>query len=141
MMVTDGEGVPLTTHLASASLAEVQLLEVTLANISVKKKGKKGRPQKKPKRLIGDRGYDSNQVRADLSKKGIMPIIPARSNHRKATHQDGRALRRYKKRYKVERTFAWILSFRRLTVRWERLDFMYDAFVHLACVILILRRF
>jgi transposase len=100
-----------------------------------------GVPGKQPKRLVADRGYDSNALRCELVKRGIEPIIPARSNNRKATHQDGRKLRRYKHRWIIERTFAWLGHFRRLVVRYERLDRIYAAFFHLACAFLTLKRF
>jgi transposase len=54
--------------------------------------------------------------------------------------QDGRKLRRYKRRWKVERTFAWLGNFRRLVVRWERNITMYRAFFHVACLLIILRQ-
>jgi transposase len=140
MMVTDGEGTPLAAHIESASPAEVTLIEATLAKISVRRAGAAGAPRRKPERLIADRAYDSNPLRSRLAKRGIDPIIPARSTSRAATHQDGRPLRRYRRRWKIERTFAWLLNFRRITVRWERLDLMYGAFVHLACAFIVLRR-
>ena len=140
MLVTDGDGTPLAVHLDSASPAEVKLLETTLAKISVGKAGIAGAPRRKPERLIADRAYDSNGLRARLAGRGIQPIIPARKTSLAATHQDGRPLRRYARRWKIERTFAWLLNFRRITVRWERLDHIYGAFVHLACAFIVLRR-
>jgi hypothetical protein len=69
----------------------MKLVEATLASVKVRiGKRKRGRP----KRLIGDRGYDSNRVRALLLKRIIEPIIPVRRNNKVATHQDGRKLRR-----------------------------------------------
>ena len=140
MMVTDGEGTPLAVHLDSASPAEVKLIEQTLAKISVRKTGAPGAPRKKPDRLVADKAYDSNGLRARLAKRGIKPVIPARSTSLSATHQDGRPMRRYARRWKVERTFAWLLNYRRITVRWERLDHIYGAFVHLACAVIVMRR-
>ena len=48
-------------------------------------------------------------------------ICPHRRNRKKPKLQDGRKLRRYRRRWKVERTFAWLDNFRRLVVRWDRL--------------------
>lgn len=140
MLVTDGNGTPLANHIESASPSEIKLLDATLGNISVGRTGRRGRPRKKPDRLIADRGYDSNDVRESLMKKGIQPIIPARKNNGIATHQDGRNLRRYSRRWMVERAFAWLQNFRRVTVRWERFDYMYAGFVNLACAFLLLRK-
>ena len=140
MVLVDGAGTPLGAYLDAASPAEVTLLEKTLATVAVKHAGKPGRPRTRPERLIADRGYDSNPLRAALARRGIEPIIPARRNNPKATHQDGRKLRRYRRRWIVERTFAWVGHFRRLVVRYERLITTYAGFFHLACAMLTLRR-
>lgn len=120
-------------HLDAASPAEVSLLETTLKTIPVR--------GARPERLVLDRGYDSNPLRARLAARGIEPIIPTRRKYgRNATHQDGRKLRRYRRRWIIERTIAWLGNFRRLLVRFERLVTMYAAFFHLACALLTLRR-
>jgi transposase len=140
MVLVDGAGTPLGAYLDAASPAEVTLLEKTLATVAVRHAGKPGRPRTRPARLIADRGYDSNALRAALARRGIEPIIPARRNHSKATHQDGRKLRRYRRRWIVERTFAWVGHSRPLVVRYERLITTYAGFFHLACAMLTLRR-
>jgi transposase len=126
--------------LDSASPAEVTRLEKTLDTVAVGRPGKPGRPRKRPKRLIAERGYDSNPLRARRARRGIEPIIPARSHHKRATHQDGRKLRRYRRRWIVERTFSWLGHFRRLVVRDERLMTVYAGFLHRACALLTLRK-
>jgi transposase len=93
-----------------------------------------------PECLIGDKGYDRNPVRAWLSARAIEPISPARSNHRVATHQDGRKLRRYKKRGIIERKNAWLQNFRRVVVRYERHATQFIALVHLACALITLNK-
>jgi transposase len=140
MVLVDGAGTPLGAYLDAASPAEVTLLEQTLDTVAVGRPGQPGRPRKRPERLIADRRYDSNPLRARLARRGIEPIIPARSNHKRATHQDGRKLRRYRRRWIVERTFAWLGHFRRLVVRYERLITTYAGFFHIACALLTLRR-
>ena len=140
MVVVDGQGIPLGSTLASASPAEVKLAEETLDAVKVPRSGK-GRPKKRPARLIGDKGYDSDPLRKRLKYLKIELIAPHRSNRKKPKTQDGRKLRRYRKRWKVERTFAWIGNFRRLVVRYERDIKMYRAFFHLACLMITLNRF
>ena len=76
----------------------------------------------------------------DLVKDGIDPIIPARGNNKKATHQDGRKLRKYRKRWIVERANAWLQNFRRLAVRHERSADIHTGLVHIACALMVLRR-
>jgi transposase len=137
MVLADGAGTPLGIHVEKASPAEVKLLEPTLKNGRI---GNRRAKRRKPKRLIAARGYDSNAVRVLLVKRDIEPIIPARSNNRVATHQDGRKLRRYKRRWVVERTNAWLQNFRRLVVRYERSAKNFTALVHLACALTTLKR-
>jgi transposase len=140
MVLVDGAGTPLGAYLDSASPAEVRLLEATLDTVAVGRPGQPGRPRKRPDRLIADRGYDSNAARALLVRRGIEPIIPARATNRQATHQDGRRLRRYRRRWIVERTIGWLGNFRRLTVRYDRLLETYGGFFHLACALVTLRK-
>lgn len=140
MVLVDGAGTPLGAVLEAASPSEVKLLEQRLDTVAVKRTGQPGRPRKRPDRLIADRGSDSNLLRAALKQRGIEPIIPARSNNRKATDQDGRKLRRYRRRWIVERTLAWLGHFRRLITRHERLIETYSGFFHIACALLTLKR-
>ena len=130
MVVVDGQGLPLGSQLASASPAEVTLAQTTLDAIQA---------ETQPARLIADKAYDSDPLREALEKRGIELICPHRVNRRKPKRQDGRPLRRYRKRWKVERTIAWLGNFRRLVVRYERKIQMYQAFFHLACCIILLR--
>ena len=69
---------------------------------------------------------------------GITMIAPHRRNRKKKT-QDGRPLRRYKRRWKIERFFAWLQNFRRLVVRYERHAAHFLGFLHLACILILLR--
>jgi transposase len=140
MVVVDGQGVPLGDYLHSASPAEVKLVEKTLASVRVRRCHHPGRPRQKPLRLIADRGYDSDPLRRQLARRGIELIAPHRKGRRKPPTQDGRALRRYRRRWKVERTFAWIGNYRRLVVRYDRSLTIYRGFFHIACFMIVLRR-
>lgn len=108
------------------------LVNQTLAQVRVPRAGR-GRPKSKPQRLIADRAYDSDPLRRQLQARGIELICPHRKNRRKAPTQDGRALRRYRRRWKVERTFAWLGNFRRLVVRYERSLLMYTRLTGKPC--------
>jgi transposase len=84
-----------------------------------------------PQRLIGDKAYDSNKLDAQmLDQMGVRVISPNRRGTRKT--QDGRALRRYRRRWKIERMFAWLGCSRRLIVRYEYHLANFEAFLHLA---------
>src|SRR3972149_2374320 len=139
MVLAEGACPPLGAYLDSAPPSEVRLVEETLKTVSDRRLGP-GRPRSRPERLIADRGYDSNAVRASLAARGIEPIIPARRNNEVATHQDGRRLRRYRRRWIIERTIGWLGYFRRLTVRWDRLMETYGGFFHMACALITLRK-
>jgi transposase len=140
MVVVDGEGIPLGKQLYSASPNEVRLAEETLASIRVSRRHRGGRPRQKPERVIGDRAYDSDPLRERLGERDIELIAPHRWNRSKPRTQDGRALRRYRRRWKIERTLAWLGNFRRLVVRYERLFTVYEAFFHIACFMIVLRK-
>ena len=140
MVVVDGEGVPLACHLDSASPAEVKLLEPTLDNVAVQA-ADEDEPAPQPERLVCDKGYDSDKLRMRLlDERDIDMICPHRRNRKKPPLQDGRKLRRYCRRWKVERTFAWLGNFRRLVVRYEHRLVMYQAFFHVACLLVTLRQ-
>ena len=94
-----------------------------------------------PERLIGDRAYDSDPLDAELAGLGIEMIAPHRRNRKKPQTQDGRKLRRYRRRWKVERLFAHLGSFRRLVVRYERYAENFLGFLQLGCIKLLLRCF
>jgi len=89
--------------------------------------------------VIADRAYDSDPLREALAERGTDLICPHRSNRKRPKTQDGRKLRRYRRRWIIERTFAWLGNFRRLVVRWERSLLVYRAFFHLACCFILLR--
>lgn len=137
MVLADGAGTPLSVQAETASPAGVKLLEPTLRNGHI---GGRRAKRRRPRRLIADRGYDSNAARALLVKRDIEPIIPARHHNRRATHQDGRKLRRYRRRWIIKRTNSWLQSFRRLVVQYERSATVFRALVHLACALITLNK-
>ena len=130
MAVADGAGFPLAISVGSASPHEVKLVEDTLD---------KRFTQELPERLIGDRAYDSDPLDERLRQQGVEMIAPHKSNRKKPATQDGRVLRRYKRRWKIERLFAWLQNFRKIQVRHDRSLNNYLAFVLLGCLIIFLR--
>lgn len=91
-----------------------------------------------PERLIGDKAYDSDELDTELAEeRGIEMIAPNRSN--KARTQDGRPLRRYRRRWKVERLLAWLQNFRRIATRYERYARNYLGMIHLGCILILIR--
>jgi len=131
MAVADRAGLPIAISVASARPHEVTLVAETLQNSFV---------QAPPEKLIGDRAHDSDPLDEKLAAEGIEMIAPHRRNRKRPKTQDGRKLRRFKRRWKVERLFAWLGNFRRLVVRYERKLDNFKAFVKLGCMIILLRR-
>ncbi len=92
-----------------------------------------------PERLIGDKAYDSDGLYRQMAEQyGIEMISPNRRNRKRRT-QDGRPLRRYRRRWKVERLFAWMHNFRRLVSRWEYKIENYLGFAQLACLLILFK--
>lgn len=92
-----------------------------------------------PQRLIGDKAYDSAALDRQMDEEyGIEMIAPNRRNRKQKT-QDGRQLRRYRRRWKVERLFAWMHNFRRLVTRWEYYIENFLGFAQLGCLVILLR--
>ena len=54
--------------------------------------------------------------------------------------QDGRKLRRYRRRWHVERLFSWMMRFRRLITRFEEVAENFLAFCKLGCIVILLRK-
>ena len=130
MAVADRTGLPIAISVGSASPHEVTLVESTLEARFT---------DDQPERLIGDKAYDSDPLDGRLNAQGIQMIAPHKANRKKVKTQDGRPLRRYRKRWKVERLFAWLQNFRRILVRHDRFLDNYLGFVHLGCMIILLR--
>lgn len=131
MAIVDRHGLPVAVHVASASPYEPHLVPATLdarflADL--------------PPRLIGDRGYDSDALDETLMTTYGIEMIAANRRGRART-QDGRPLRRARRRWKVERFFAWLHNSRRVVTRWERKVENYLGMVQLACARMLLRAF
>jgi len=133
MAVADNTGLPIAIHVTSASPHEVTLAQETVTKCFVS--------DEYPARLIGDRAYDSDPLDYRLAMDYEIELIaPHRSNRRSASTQDGRVLRRYKHRWKIERLFGWLQNFRRIAMRHDYYVDNYLGFVQLGCMMILLRR-
>jgi transposase len=105
----------------------------------------RGRPHRRPRQLVADKGYDSRPFRHELRKRNIQPIIPHRTYvHQQARHR-GRppgtfAKEHYQSRWKIERSNAWMDNYRRVTTCWDRTPRAFKAFVTLACIMICLNQ-
>jgi len=130
MAIADRSGLPVACGIASASPHEVTLVEETLDARFTKAL---------PEKLIGDKAYDSNKLDAVLARRGVEMIAPHNPTHTTKT-QDGRPLRRYRRRWKVERLFAWLLRFRRIHTRYEHKAQNFLTFLKFGCLVILLRQ-
>lgn len=133
MAAVDGRGLPVAVGIASASPHEVKVLEAALDDSLL---------DELPERLIGDKAYDSDKLDERLwDERGVKLIAPHRRGRKRPATQDGRELRRYRRRWKVERFFAWLHFSRRLVTRYERKTENFLGFLHLACALILMRQF
>lgn len=121
MALVEADGKPVSLFIESAQPHESKLLEPLLENSPAKSR---------VKRIIADRAYDSDPLDKTLLEKGIELISPNKKN-RIVKNQDGRKLRRYRRRWRVEQFFAHLQNFKRLLVRYEKIAANYLAFVHI----------
>jgi transposase len=128
--LADDHSLPLAVSIERASPHESQLVEGVLGHSFL---------DTLPARLIGDKAYDSDRLDQNLADRyGIEMIAPHRGQRREPT-QDGRPLRRYRRRWRVERLFAWLHHFRRLVIRWEYHVENFFGMVRLGCMQILLR--
>ena len=126
-VVTDANGTPLATLLTAANRHDVtQLLPLVDAIPAVR--GKVGHPRRRPLRMQGDRGYDSEPHRRKLRQRGIEPVLAKR----RTDHGSGLGVFRWV----VERTLSWLHQSRRLRTRFERRDDTHEAFMELGCAMI-----
>jgi transposase len=131
MVLVDARGLPVAVDTASATPHESKLvqglLDFMLTSVT-------------PDRVVGDKAYDSDALDDQLAAQGMDLIAPHRSSRRPENKtQDGRFLRRYRRRWTVERTIAWLQNYRRLCIRWEKSTKLFQGFLHLSCSLLLLR--
>lgn len=128
--IVDRHGLPLAVRAHAATYHEVTLVQLSFDFYMI---------EAKPENLIGDRAYDNDKLDEELKEQGVEMIAPHRRGRKKRKTHDGRRLRRYERRWLVERFFAWIQWQRRLIVRWEYYSENFLGFVQIACIVILLR--
>lgn len=127
--MTDGRGIPLAAGLTAANRPDDTVFEALVDSVEPIKRPR-GRPRRRPAKLHADKGYDYRHCRAHLRRRGIKGRIARKGVESKTK------LGRY--RWVVERTLAWLHRFRRLTIRYERLEELHQAFLDLGCALICL---
>jgi transposase len=126
-ILTDAQGIPLATALSGAHRHDVTQL-LPLVNAIPTVRGDRGRPGRRPKRLQGDRAYDSEPHRRELRRRRIKPVLARRGT----AHGSGLGVQRWY----VERTLSWFHQFGRLRLRRDQLPQIQQAFMSLACALI-----
>ncbi len=131
MAIVDRHGLPLAVSTHAANHHEVTLVQLSFDFYMI---------EAKPENLIGDKAYDSDPLDEQLREQDIEMIAPHKTNRVRHATQDGRRLRRYQRRWLVERFFAWLQWQRRILCRWEYYAQNFLGFVQLACINMLLKR-
>jgi transposase len=126
-VVTDGQGVPLAVTITGSNVPDVKEALPVVEQVPAVA-GKVGRPRRRPEQLYADRAYDSDPLRQDLRKRGIIPRIA----RRRTEHGSGLGIYRWV----AERTLSWLHSFRRLRLRTDRTAPVHEALVELASALI-----
>ena len=132
MVLVDARGLPVAVDTMSASPHESTLVQHLFDFMLT---------EGTPERIIGDKAYDSDKLDQEMAMYNIQMIAPHRANRRpENATQDGRSLRRYSRRWTVERTISWIQNFRRLCIRWEKSTKLFQGYLHFSCALLLLKQ-
>ena len=103
---TNAKGNPLTFDVTGGEVHEIKGFDVLMELHNTC-----------PDKLFGDRGYDSNEFRDDLTARGIEPLILPRSNRRIPIEYDRDV---YKRRNRIERCVNRLKQFHRVAARYEK---------------------
>jgi IS5 family transposase len=126
-LVVDAKGIPLAIVQSGANTHDARMMLRCIDAIEPVRQVR-GRPRRRPSKLHADKAYDSRALRAELRRRGIQPRIARR------WIDTSERLGRY--RWVVERTGAWLNRFRRLRIRYERLEEIHQAFLDLGCALI-----
>lgn len=140
--LVDHNGLPLALTLTSGERNDMKLAEFTLKNTHISIRGNLGEEKST---LLADKGYDSKPFKYFLWSNGIKANIPEREFKRKYPRRYPPINSEYdpklgKERFVVERTNAWVKSFKRLKFRFDRSAISFEAFLYLGIMVILIRR-
>ena len=119
-VVGDADGLPLALHLTPGQTADIAAAEDALELVEIR-----------PKALLADKGYDSDDLRNTLLMHGTRPIIPWKANRRSPGQLDRPS---YRHRNRIERVIGFLKHFRRLATRYDKTAASFLSFVQLAAI-------
>lgn len=128
--MVDRAGTPLACRLTGANRHDSVVFE-DLVDAIPPIKQPNGHRRTRPAKLHADKGYDYPRCRRALAQRHIKVRIARKGiepSEKLGCH-----------RWVVERTFAWLNHFRRLTIRYERRQDIHEAFLSLGCSLICFR--
>lgn len=108
---------------------ESQHVEPLLDRVAIG--GKRGRPRRRARFVVGDKGYSSKAVRASIEQRGAIPIIARRSNETTDYYFDKEL---YRNRNVIERQIGWLKESRSIGTRYEKKALNFLGFLMLGCI-------
>ncbi|NWB89453.1 IS5 family transposase [Pseudomonas gingeri] len=138
-MLCDSNGVPLCFKLSGGQASDIAYAQPLLDDAHVP--GRRGRPRKRCRWLLADKGYDAEHLRRYCDRYRVQPVIPYRKMTRKPKPGLPRLFDRpkYRQRNIIERMFGWLKENRRIVTRFDKLAKSFEAMVSLACSMRCLR--
>lgn len=140
-MVCDANGVPLRFILSAGQASDIAHAQPLLDQVRIP--GKPGRPRKRSRWLLADKGYDAEHLRQYCDRYRMQPVIPLRAMPRKPRPGLPRLFDRpkYRQRNIIERMFGWLKENRRIGTRYDKLARSFAAMVTLACSLRCMRQY
>ena len=130
----DGRGVPLSLIVTGANVNDGSRLEAVLDAIMVRRKTP---PERRSKHLCADAGYRSRLAEKTIAEHGYIAHIVDRRRERDIKRRDPTKKAR---RWVVEVCHSWFNRFRKLLVRYEKLERSFNALNHIAAAIIAFRK-
>jgi transposase len=124
---TDFDGLPIAFHLTGGEVGDSTQLKTSL-DIG---------PDITPRAALTDKWYDSAKNRSACRERGIVPIIPYRSNAKNRPKFFPKLL--YKTRARVEQAMGKLKRFKRVAMRCEKTAESYAAIVSFACTLILVK--
>lgn len=131
-LLVDAYGLPLNVLVLAANRHDNLFVEPIFDGMPAIRRGGRGHPRRRPGKLHGDKGYDIARVRRYLRRRGItarIARIGVDSSQRLGRH-----------RWIVEQTLGWLLSYKRLALRYDRSTATITALARLAVILICARR-
>jgi transposase len=130
----DARGVPLSLVVTGAHRHDVTQLQAVLDGVMVKHDDP---PKRRNKHLCADAAYTGAKALEIIEKNGYIPHVKGRGKEAKELKKDPSKRAR---RWVVEVAHSWFSRFRKLLVRYEKLNRSFVALNHLAAAVMAFRK-